>query len=162
MTVMGLDSNLCFTLCVLAQLVKPLGTYMARVYSAETQLFSPVLGPLEGGILSPGRRRHAEEEMNWKAYGTAVLAVNAWWELCFLYTLQRLQHLLPLNPMGFRLVCTGLALNTAVSFVTNTNWQDYGGETHHELPDPDAWADRPEFRFCCRRYGCPGRLYPRP
>ena len=66
--------------------------------------------------------------MGWKTYGLAVLAISLV-GIVFLYALQRFQHLLPLNPLGLGPVAPDLALNTAVSFVTNTNWQAYGGET---------------------------------
>jgi len=126
MTVMSWFQILIFfTLLVL--LVKPLGAYMARVYSGERTLFSTVLGPLERGIYRLAGIRQ-DEEMNWKTYGLAVLAISLV-GIVFLYALQRLQHLLPLNPLGFGPVKADLALNTAVSFVTNTNWQAYGGET---------------------------------
>ncbi|MHB8112620.1 MAG: potassium-transporting ATPase subunit KdpA [Bellilinea sp.] len=112
---------------LLLVLVKPLGGYMAKVYGGERTLLSPVVGPLE-------RRFYRiasvlpDAEMNWKTYGLAVLAISIV-GIAFLYTLQRLQHLLPLNPLGFGPVAPDLAFNTAVSFVTNTNWQNYGGET---------------------------------
>ena len=114
-----------FVLLIL--LVKPLGAYMARVYSGERTLLSPVLGPLERRLYRLAGIR-PDEEMNWKTYGLAVLAISLV-GIVFLYALQRLQHLLPLNPLGFGPVAPDLALNTAVSFVTNTNWQAYGGET---------------------------------
>ncbi|HAL15335.1 MAG TPA: potassium-transporting ATPase subunit KdpA [Anaerolineaceae bacterium] len=112
---------------LLLVLVKPLGGYMAKVYGGERTLLSPVVGPLE-------RRFYRiasvlpDAEMNWKTYGLAVLAISIV-GIAFLYALQRLQHLLPLNPLGFGPVAPDLAFNTAVSFVTNTNWQNYGGET---------------------------------
>jgi K+-transporting ATPase ATPase A chain len=112
---------------LLILLVKPLGAYMFRVYSGERTLFSPVLGPLERGLYRLAGIR-SDAEMNWKTYGLAVMTISLV-GIVFLYALQRLQHLLPLNPLGFGPVAPDLALNTAVSFVTNTNWQAYGGET---------------------------------
>ena len=126
MTLMGWIQILVFFV-LLILLVKPLGAYMARVYSGEQTLFSRILGPLER-ILYRLAGIRPDEEMNWKTYGLAVLAISLV-GIVFLYALQRFQHLLPLNPLGLGPVAPDLALNTAVSFVTNTNWQAYGGET---------------------------------
>lgn len=112
---------------VLLALVKPLGWYMARVYEGRPCGLDPVLGPVERVIYRFCGIRPADE-MNWKNYGLAMLLFNAA-GLLFLYGLQRLQHLLPLNPAGLGMVSPDLAFNTAVSFATNTNWQAYGGET---------------------------------
>ena len=104
-----------------------LGGYMARVFAGERTLLSPVLLPLERAIyrtcgIDPGKDQH------WTRYALALLAVNAvGWLL--LYAILRLQHLLPWNPQGLPPMAPDLAFNTAVSFVTNTNWQAYGGET---------------------------------
>ena len=112
---------------VLVLLVKPLGSYMARVYQGERTFLSPVIAPLERltyrltGI-------HPDEEMDWKTYAVAVLLFSLV-GIVFLYLLQRLQGLLPLNPMGMGAVSPDSSLNTAISFITNTNWQGYGGET---------------------------------
>ncbi len=112
---------------VLLLLAKPLGVYMARVYAGQTSGLDRVLGPFERlfyrlcGI-------KPEEEMSWKKYAGAVLLFSAA-GFFFLYLLQRLQGLLPLNPQKFAGVPPDLAFNTAVSFATNTNWQNYGGET---------------------------------
>ena len=114
-----------FVLLILV--VKPLGGYMARVYSGDRTFLSPVLGPLENRFYRISGVQ-PDKEMNWKTYGLAVLAISIV-GIAFLYALQRFQHLLPLNPLGFGPVAPDLAFNTAVSFVTNTNWQNYGGET---------------------------------
>jgi len=114
-----------FVLLILA--VKPLGGYMARVYSGDRTFLSPVLGPLESRFYRISGVQ-PDKEMNWKTYGMAVLAISLV-GIAFLYALQRFQHLLPLNPLGLGPVAPDLAFNTAVSFVTNTNWQNYGGET---------------------------------
>ncbi|HML39862.1 MAG TPA: potassium-transporting ATPase subunit KdpA [Bellilinea sp.] len=108
-------------------LVKPLGAYMARVYQGERTWLSPVIAPVERLLYRLAGVR-PDNEMDWKHYGAAALTVSAVGVL-FLYLLQRVQHLLPLNPLGFGPVAPDLALNTAVSFVTNTNWQAFGGET---------------------------------
>ena len=98
-----------------------------RASSRERTFLSPVLVPVERGFyraagVDPGK------EQSWPAYTLAMLAFNAIGFL-FLYLLQRLQCYLPLNPQGFGAVSEHLAFNTAISFVTNTNWQSYGGET---------------------------------
>lgn len=112
---------------VLLALVKPLGWYMARVYEGQACGLDRVVGPLERLVYRLCGVRETEE-MDWKTYGIAMLSFNAM-GLVALYALQRLQGFLPLNPAGLGAVTTDLAFNTAVSFVTNTNWQAYGGET---------------------------------
>ncbi len=106
---------------------KPLGRYMAKVLEGKRTLLSPILTPLEhlcyrvAGV-------NPEDEMGWKRYATAMLLFNTA-GLSAVYALQRLQHLLPLNPQKLGAVTPDSAFNTAVSFATNTNWQAYGGET---------------------------------
>jgi len=112
---------------VLIALVKPLGSYMARVYENKPVFLDRVLGPVERLIYRISGVR-PEEEMRWTTYAIAVLVFSAA-SLVFVYALQRLQGLLPLNPQGFGAVAPDLSFNTAVSFATNTNWQAYGGET---------------------------------
>ncbi len=109
-------------------LVKPLGAYMARVYEGE-QLWGleRVLGPVERGLYRVSGVR-SNEEMHWTTYAGAMLLFNAF-GLLIVYMLQRTQAWLPLNPAGIPAVNEHSAWNTAVSFATNTNWQDYGGET---------------------------------
>jgi K+-transporting ATPase ATPase A chain len=112
---------------VLLLLAKPLGIYMARIYEGE--VFWPVR--LMGGMERLFYRFcgvKAEEEMSWKRYALAVLLFSAAGYFA-VYLLQRLQGVLPLNPQKFPSVSPDLAFNTAVSFTTNTNWQNYGGET---------------------------------
>ena len=126
MTAVGwLQIALIFVLVLIC--VKPLGLFMARLFSDERTFLAPVLAPVERGFyrlagINPRR------EQGWFAYALAMLVFNAA-GFVFLYGLMRLQALLPLNPQGFDAVATDLAFNTAVSFVTNTNWQAYGGET---------------------------------
>jgi K+-transporting ATPase ATPase A chain len=114
-------------LLVLVALAKPLGGYMARVYEGQPTWLGRLLGPVERLIyrLCGIRER---DEMGWKSYGFAMLLFSAA-GFIFLYLLQRLQGILPLNPQGFGAVSPDLSFNTAASFVTNTNWQAYGGET---------------------------------
>jgi K+-transporting ATPase ATPase A chain len=112
---------------VLIAVAIPLGNYMARVYSGEPVLLSRIAGPLERWIYRCCRI-DAEQEMSWKTYAGGLIIFNL--VGCFsVYLLQRFQGSLPLNPQGFSAVPSDLAFNTAVSFVTNTNWQSYGGET---------------------------------
>ena len=112
---------------VLVALVKPLGTYMARVYEGKSCGLDRLLGPFERALYRLcGVRSH--DEMGWKTYGIAMLLFNGI-GLAALYALQRVQALLPLNPAAMGAVPPDLAFNTATSFTTNTNWQAYGGET---------------------------------
>lgn len=126
MTAVGVLQILSF-LAILVALVKPLGAFMANVYDGKHTFLTPALGWLERATyrlagVDPGR------EQGWKAYAVAALLFNGI-GLLAVYLLQRLQHLLPLNPQGFAAVAPDSAFNTAVSFATNTNWQGYGGET---------------------------------
>lgn len=104
----------------------PLGRYIARVFQGERTALDPALRPIERAIyrlcgIDPGA------EMTWSTYAKAVMAFAAVNTLG-LYVLQRLQGVLPLNPLGLPGVRPDLAFNTAASFVTNTNWQAYAGE----------------------------------
>ena len=114
-------------LIVLIALVKPLGGYMARVYQAEPCGLDRILGPLER-LIYRMFGIHPDDEMTWKTYaGAAILFKLSFFFL--LYTLLRFQGMLPLNPQRFPGVAPDLAFNAAVSFITNTNWQAYGGES---------------------------------
>ncbi len=103
-----------------------LGVYLARLYSGERTFLTPVLAPVEG--LLRRMSGHDGGEQDWRHYTLAMLAFNAVGFL-LLYALMRLQGVLPVNPQGFGGVPADLSFNTAVSFVTNTNWQAYGGES---------------------------------
>ncbi len=118
MTANGLLQIGIFVVLLLA-LVKPLGLYMARVYEGRPFGFERLIYRLTG--VRP------DEEMDWKAYALSVLLFSLA-GILFLYALQRLQGLLPANPQGFGAVTPDSSWNTAVSFVTNTNWQGYAGE----------------------------------
>ena len=107
--------------------VKPLGWYMARVYSGEIPSFAGWLKPCERLLLRWSGCDPAQE-MNWRQYSTAVLWLSAV-SFVAVYLLQRVQGMLPLNPDGLGAVSPDSAFNTAVSFVTNTNWQGYAGES---------------------------------
>lgn len=112
---------------ILLILVKPLGSYMARVYQGERTFLSPVIAPVERAVLRIAGVK-SDDEMTWKTYALTVLLFNLV-GFFFLYLLLRLQQILPLNPQALGSVSPQLAFNTAVSFVTNTNWQSYSGET---------------------------------
>ncbi|MDX8500100.1 potassium-transporting ATPase subunit KdpA [Mesorhizobium sp. VK4C] len=112
---------------ILVALVKPLGGYMYRVFDGDRTFLSPVLAPVERGLYRLAGTNEKEEQ-HWAVYATGMLLFNLAGFLV-LYALQRLQGALPYNPAGMTAVESGLAFNTAVSFVTNTNWQNYGGES---------------------------------
>jgi K+-transporting ATPase ATPase A chain len=114
-------------LVVVLLLVKPLGLYMARVFTGERTFLSPVLGPVERGFYALAGTSSSKEQ-NWLGYAVSVLLFSLLGFL-LLYAILRLQNVLPLNPQGFPALSPDLAFNTAASFVTNTNWQSYGGET---------------------------------
>ncbi|WP_152046807.1 potassium-transporting ATPase subunit KdpA [Aureimonas psammosilenae] len=105
----------------------PLGAFMARVFSGERTFLDPVLGPMERGFCRVAGI-DPQKEQSWLGYTLAMLAFNAGGFL-LLYLLLRFQGVLPLNPQGFAGLAPHLAFNTAASFVSNTNWQSYGGET---------------------------------
>lgn len=126
MTVNGIFQILLY-LVVLILLVRPLGTYMARVYQGERTLLDRLLGPVERLIYRLAGVDPAQE-MDWKVYALALLVFNLF-GLLAVYLLQRVQQFLPLNPQGMAAVSPDSAFNTAVSFASNTNWQGYGGET---------------------------------
>ena len=125
MTIPGwLQISLLFLAVLLV--VKPLGLYMAKVFSGERTFLSPVLSPIERGIYRAAGTS-LDKEQNWLAYTLSMLAFSLV-SFVVLYAILRLQAYLPLNPQGFANVPSDLAFNTSVSFVTNTNWQNYAGE----------------------------------
>ncbi len=126
MTTLAFLKIAVFFLLVLA-VTKPLGLYMRRVFSGERTFLDPVLGPVERLVYRLGGV-DAKKEQDWKAYASSLLVFSVLGVLG-VTLVERLQHLLPLNPDGLPAVPTALAWNTAVSFVTNTNWQAYAGET---------------------------------
>ncbi len=125
MTALAFLKVAVFFLLVLA-VTKPLGLYLRRVFSGERTFLDPVLGPVErlayrlGGV-------DPKKEQDWKAYASSLLVFGVLGVLG-VYALERLQRLLPLNPDRLPAVPPALAWSTAVSFVTNTNWQAYAGE----------------------------------
>jgi len=114
-------------LAVLVLLIKPLGTYMALVFSDEPNRVLRIGGPTERFLYRASGVK-PDEDMSWRRYAVAMLVFNVV-GLLFVYLLQRMQQWLPLNPQGFGAVSADSALNTAISFATNTNWQGYGGES---------------------------------
>lgn len=120
-------AEIAFTIGLTVLLGLPLGLYMARVWSGRRTGLEPVLRPVETLVLKALGPQVARKQ-TWLAYAGSVLAFSAV-GFVLLYGLLRLQGVLPLNPQGFPGLSPHLAFNTAVSFVTNTNWQSYGGET---------------------------------
>ena len=108
-------------------LAKPLGVYMAAVYENRPVLINRLLASLEAGIYRFSGVK-PEQEMRWKEYAAALLWFNLFGGLA-VFALQMLQAYLPLNPQQMNNVSVDSAFNTAVSFITNTNWQGYSGET---------------------------------
>jgi potassium-transporting ATPase potassium-binding subunit len=128
MTAQGWFQILLFALIVLA-VTKPLGAYMFRVFEGDRQPLPRVLGPIERGLLQLcGLKSDREHEQTWLQYTAAMLAFSVF-SLLVTYGIQRLQHVLPLNPQKLGAVSPHLSFNTAVSFTTNTNWQSYVGES---------------------------------
>jgi potassium-transporting ATPase potassium-binding subunit len=126
MTIIGWTQIAIVLAAVFAAAV-PLSNYIARVLAGESTFLSPALAPVERVFYKLSGVDPAREQ-SWLAYTIAMLAFSLIGFLS-LYALQRLQNVLPLNPQGFDPVPADLAFNTSVSFITNTNWQNYGGET---------------------------------
>jgi potassium-transporting ATPase potassium-binding subunit len=126
MTVTGWMQILLF-IALVAALTRPLGGFMTRVFNGERNFLTPALAPVERRLY---RLAGVEEtaEQHWTVYAVSMLLFSAA-GLLLLYAMQRTQGLLPFNPAGMTAVPADLAFNTAVSFTTNTNWQNYGGES---------------------------------
>ena len=112
---------------ILIALAKPLGSFMARVFNGERNILSPVMAPVERFTYRMLGTK-SDEEMNWKQYALAVL-LFALLGVVTLFLIELLQGVLPFNPQHLPGVSPALAFNTSISFNTNTNWQNYGGET---------------------------------
>lgn len=112
---------------VLTAVTPLLGGYMARVFGGERVLLTPMLGPVER-LLYRLLRTDPEREQDWKGYARTVVvfSVVSWLAL---YLILRTQGVHPFNPQGFKSGTWDVSFNTATSFVTNTNWQFYAGET---------------------------------
>ena len=135
MTLIGIAQILIFLAIVLA-ITKPIGVFMYRVFEGERTFLHPILRPLERLIYWCGGVRE-DEEQSWVRYSGAMISLSIF-SFLFVYLLQRLQGHLPLNPMHFSTpqapsnataMTPDLAFNTAVSFITNTNWQSYSPDT---------------------------------
>jgi K+-transporting ATPase ATPase A chain len=118
--------QLAVFLLILTALSWWLGQYMAKVFTGEKNFLSVILGPIEN-LLYKLFGVNKNEEMNWKPYSLHLIIFNLV-GIIALFIIQRIQHFLPLNPQAFGPVRWDTALNTAVSFTTNTNWQAYAGE----------------------------------
>jgi K+-transporting ATPase ATPase A chain len=126
MTVIGWIQILLFCAIIVA-LVKPLGGYMTCVFNGERTFLSPILRPVEAGLYWIGGVDEKREQ-HWLTYTVAMLFFHVG-GFVILYALMRFQAVLPFNPMEQSAVAPDLSFNTAVSFITNTNWQNYGGES---------------------------------
>jgi potassium-transporting ATPase potassium-binding subunit len=117
-----------FVYCaIIVALVKPLGWYMTRVFNGERTLLSPALRPVEAALYWMGGVDEKREQ-HWVTYTVAMLFFHIGGFL-ILYAVMRLQAVLPFNPAEQSAVAEDLSFNTAISFITNTNWQNYGGES---------------------------------
>jgi len=116
-----------FFVLVIFLITKPLGVFLARVFSGEKTFLDPVLRPIEKLVyrLTGIEEKH---EMRWTEYAVAMLLFSGV-SMALLYLLERVQKVLPLNPQKFVNLEPGLAFGTAASFTTNTNWQAYSGES---------------------------------
>jgi potassium-transporting ATPase potassium-binding subunit len=126
MTAIGWIQIILYCAIVVA-LVKPLGWYMTRVFNGERTFLSPILRPVEAGIYWIGGVDERREQ-HWLTYTVAMLLFHVGGFL-LIYALMRLQAVLPFNPAEQSAVAQDLSFNTAISFITNTNWQNYGGES---------------------------------
>ncbi|MBK7993893.1 MAG: potassium-transporting ATPase subunit KdpA [Blastocatellia bacterium] len=118
--------QLAIFLLVLLLLTKPLGSYMTKIFTGEKTLLSKVLSPLENLVYRICQIDQTPQ--HWTNYAISLILFN-FVGVIVLYLLQRLQSFLPLNPQNFTSIASDLAFNTAVSFVSNTNWQAYSGES---------------------------------
>ncbi len=126
MTAIGWIQILLFC-AIIAALAKPLGWYMTRVFNGERTLLSPILRPIEAALYWVGGVDEKREQ-HWLTYTIAMLFFHVGGFL-ILYAVMRLQAVLPFNPAEQTAVAEDLSFNTAISFITNTNWQNYGGES---------------------------------
>jgi K+-transporting ATPase ATPase A chain len=119
--------QLLIYLALLLAVTPPLGSYMTRIFAGERTWLTPAMRPLER-LIYRCCRVDDQEEQHWTDYGAAMLVFSAV-SMLVLYAIERLQAWLPANPQGFAGVEPALAFNTAASFTTNTNWQNYSGES---------------------------------
>src|SRR6201987_1452962 len=126
MTAIGWIQIILYCAIVVA-LVKPLGWYMTRVFSGEGTFLSPILRPVEAGVYWLGGVDERREQ-HWLTYAVAMLLFHVGGFL-IIYGVMRLQAGVPFNPGGKTARREELSFNTAISFITNTNRQNYGGES---------------------------------
>ncbi len=126
MTLVGW-AQIALVLALVVGCAIPLSHIIAGVFFGQRNFLSPALGPIERGFYRLAGVDPAREQ-DWFAYTIAMIVFSVAGFLS-LYAIQRLQNVLPLNPRGFDAVPPDLAFNTSISFITNTNWQNYGGET---------------------------------
>ena len=126
MTLVGW-SQIAILLVLVAVAAVPLSRLIDDVYAGRPTWFSPVLRPVEIGFYRLAGVNESREQ-SWYVYALAMIVFSIA-GFASLYAIQRLQNLLPLNPQRFDAVPPDLAFNTSISFITNTNWQNYGGET---------------------------------
>ncbi|HZV59797.1 MAG TPA: potassium-transporting ATPase subunit KdpA, partial [Candidatus Eremiobacteraceae bacterium] len=126
MTANGWFQILLFILVVFA-ITKPLGLFMARVFNREKTFLDVLLRPVEK-LVYRLVGVNEQQEMRWTEYTVAMLLFSGV-SMALLYIIQRTQHWLPFNPQNLVNVPPALAFNTAASFTTNTNWQNYSGES---------------------------------
>src|SRR5690349_20241598 len=126
MTMIGWLQIILFC-AILVATTKPLGGYMTRVFNGERTFVSPALRPVEAGLYRFSGVDDRREQ-HWLTYTVSMLLFHVGGFL-IIYGLMRLQALLPFNPQDQSAVAQDLSFNTAISFITNTNWQNYGGES---------------------------------
>ena len=119
--------QIIITVALIFATAKPLGDYMYRVYTGQPTLLGKLFGAPER-LFYRAIGTDPKKEMRWTTYAFAFLASNVFGFL-ILFVLLQVQGHLPLNPQHFKGMTPDLAFNTTMSFVTNTNWQSYGGET---------------------------------
>jgi len=119
--------QIVFFLLIILAVTRPLGAFMTRVFNREKTLLDPVLRPVER-LLYRITGVNENQEMGWTEYAVAMLLFSAV-SMLLLYVIERAQAFLPFNPQKFAGVAQALAFNTAASFTTNTNWQNYSGES---------------------------------
>jgi K+-transporting ATPase ATPase A chain len=126
MTLIGWAQIFLFCIIIVA-LTPVIGGYMTRVFAGERTFLSPILRPVEIGLYRLGGVEEKHEQ-HWLTYTVAMILFHVG-GFIFLYALIRLQSVLPFNPAGQSAVAPDLTFNTVISFITNTNWQNYGGES---------------------------------
>src|SRR5258708_14905776 len=134
---------------IIVALVKPLGWYMTRVFNGESTLLSPIVRPVEAGVYRIGGVDEKRAQ-HWLTYTVAMLLFHVGGFLV-IYGLMRLQAVLPFNPAEQSAVAPDLSFNTAISFITNTNWQNYGGQSTLPYPLPMLGLAHQDFPCAATR-----------